>query len=347
MLQGLGERIGARLKEAQMLGHLTMTDAAAEAWGQNYRVLSGERPGLLGAILGRAEAQALRIALIYALLDNKSQIDLPHLGAGLAVVAFCEDSTAQIWGDMIGDSVADTILVALKTAGSAGMPRTHLGALFSRHESSARISNVLSSLERAGQGPADARGRSRGAAMVPHRGNPMSAHRYLDTLNRVAEAHAHAQTAQTAQTGVPRCQIAQNAQNAHAQRPIISVLAVLETRCPEHVPVTRWQQCIDDGRAFLATWGEQAERLGWIARDLFGLFPVPENPHPTFSRLSRYDHTGLIWLLDGCPVIALTEATAAIQTPSGAITIYRKHNKPALGPTGDSLDCLNHSDCDR
>jgi hypothetical protein len=40
----------------------------------------------------------------------------------------------------------------------------------------------------------------------------------------------------------------------------------------------------------------------------------------------------------GRPVVALTEATAAIQNPTGAITIYRRHNKPALAPIGDSLD---------
>jgi hypothetical protein len=118
------------------------------------------------------------------------------------------------------------------------------------------------------------------------------------------------------------------------------VLDVLDGRCPEHVEHDRWRQAVDDGRCFLAAWGEQAERLGWTSKDLFGLFPVPENPHPSFSRLSRYGHTGLIWLLHRCPVIFLTEATAAIQNPSGAITIYRKHNKPALGPTGDSLDDL-------
>jgi hypothetical protein len=115
-------------------------------------------------------------------------------------------------------------------------------------------------------------------------------------------------------------------------------LSALEARCPEIVPVARWQAAVEDGCRFVAQWGEQAEAMGWTARDLFGLFPVPVNPHPSFSRLSRYDHTGLIWLLQGCPVIALTEATAAIQNQSGAITIYRKHNKPGLGPTGDSLD---------
>jgi hypothetical protein len=62
------------------------------------------------------------------------------------------------------------------------------------------------------------------------------------------------------------------------------------------------------------------------------------NPHPSFSRLSRYDQTGLVWLLEGRPVVALTADTAAIQTPTGNILIYRKHNKPGLGPVGDSLD---------
>ena len=68
--------------------------------------------------------------------------------------------------------------------------------------------------------------------------------------------------------------------------------------------------------------------------------PVPGHAEPSFSRLSRYDETGLIWLLQGRPVVALTEATAAIQSSTGAITIYRRHNKPALGPVGDSLDDL-------
>jgi hypothetical protein len=115
-------------------------------------------------------------------------------------------------------------------------------------------------------------------------------------------------------------------------------LSALEVRCPDLVPAARWQAAVEDGRRFLARWGEQADALGWTARDLFGLIAVPEHAKPSFNRLSRYDETGLIWLLQGRPVVALTEATAAIQNPTGAITIYRRHNKPALGPVGDSLD---------
>jgi hypothetical protein len=143
----------------------------------------------------------------------------------------------------------------------------------------------------------------------------------------------------------------QNCQNP----PFWRTLTVLEVGCPDLVSVDRWQQAVEDGRAFLAKWGEQAEALGWTARDLFGLHVPPEKPHPSYSRLSRYDETGLIWLLSGgtAPrggrstsgthrgreVIALTEATATIKNPAtGTITTYRRHNKPALGPEGDSMD---------
>jgi len=117
-------------------------------------------------------------------------------------------------------------------------------------------------------------------------------------------------------------------------------LAALESRRPNLVPPARWQRAIEDGRAFLAKWVGQAEALGWSARDLFGLHQPPTKPHPTYTRLSRYDATGLIWLLDGRWVAALSEDRAAIQSPSGNVTIYRKLNKPALGPLGDSLDAL-------
>jgi hypothetical protein len=115
---------------------------------------------------------------------------------------------------------------------------------------------------------------------------------------------------------------------------------VLEQRCPDHVSMGRWQQAVEDGRRFMARWGKQAEALGWDAKDLFGLASAPAKPHPSYRRLSRYDETGLIWLLCGREVVALTEATAAIQNPTAAITVYRRFDKPALGPVGDSLDDL-------
>ena len=75
--------------------------------------------------------------------------------------------------------------------------------------------------------------------------------------------------------------------------------------------------------------------LGW-RKDLETRLRSGELP----PALGPYDCTGLIWLLQGRPVVALTEATAAIQNPTGNLIVYRRFNKPALGPVGDSLDDL-------
>jgi hypothetical protein len=116
--------------------------------------------------------------------------------------------------------------------------------------------------------------------------------------------------------------------------PYSRTISALEARCPDLVPVDRWQQTIADGQHYLARWDDQAKALGWTAKDLFGLHRPPANPHPRYSRLSRYDEAGLIWLVDGRKVLALTAETAAIQNPSGSITTYRRYAKPALGPAG-------------
>jgi hypothetical protein len=115
--------------------------------------------------------------------------------------------------------------------------------------------------------------------------------------------------------------------------------AFLPLRSPAHISVERWQQTVEDGRSLVAAWGEQADALGWDSRDLFGLDIPPADPHPSYSRLSRYDNTGLCWLLQGKEVIAMTADTATIRNSrTGAITIYRRFDKPALGPVGDTLD---------
>jgi hypothetical protein len=122
------------------------------------------------------------------------------------------------------------------------------------------------------------------------------------------------------------------------QSPYSRTLQALTARCPDYVTAARWQRAVTDSESFVAKWGEQAQALGWAPRDLWGLHQPPEQPAPSYSRLSRYDATGLCWLLDGREVTALSSSIAAIRSATGAITKYRKDNKPALGPVGDSLE---------
>jgi hypothetical protein len=98
-----------------------------------------------------------RIALIYALLDDKTEIDLAHIKAGLAVWEFCEESARQIFGDSLGDPVADTILGALRAAGDAGKSRSEISSLFGRHQTSTQLQTALNLLVQHGRVRSDMR----------------------------------------------------------------------------------------------------------------------------------------------------------------------------------------------
>ena len=95
-----------------------------------YTELSEGRPGLVGALTARAEAQVLRLALIYALADCSEVILRVHLEAALEVSRYCAESASYIFGERLGDPLADEILTALRT-------KAHLIALRSATISSA------------------------------------------------------------------------------------------------------------------------------------------------------------------------------------------------------------------
>jgi hypothetical protein len=86
----------------------------------------------------------------------------------------------------------------------------------------------------------------------------------------------------------------------------------LERECPALILEDRWRQAVEDGWQFLTAWGDQAQAFGWTGQELFGLHTAPERPAANYSRLSRYDETGLIWLLRGRPVIILTATDHAL-----------------------------------
>jgi hypothetical protein len=155
VLTQLGEDVTRALEKARTLGRLTMSDSARIRWERVYPVLSGEQPGLLGAVLGRAEAQVIRLAVIYAALDDSTAIGAPHLEAALAVWEFSETSATQIFGDLVGDAVADAVKDALTGASPNGLTRTEISALFQRHVNSSRLSTALDLLWRLGRARPD------------------------------------------------------------------------------------------------------------------------------------------------------------------------------------------------
>ena len=87
-----------------------------------------------------------------------AEIDEPHLRAALAVWEYCEASAAHIFGNTLGDPVADDIMRALQQAGSDGMTRNTIRDYFGRHQSSDRIGASLALLMGKGLARAEVRG---------------------------------------------------------------------------------------------------------------------------------------------------------------------------------------------
>jgi hypothetical protein len=137
----LGERTGAALQAAQAAGNpaVGMDEQARFLWSSVYPELSRGGTGLLDHVTARAEAQSVRLALLYALLDQAAEIRLPHLEAGLAVWHYCAASARVIFGDLLGEPAADCIMRALRQVAPAGLTRTDINNLFGRHLAAVHI----------------------------------------------------------------------------------------------------------------------------------------------------------------------------------------------------------------
>jgi hypothetical protein len=122
-------------------GRIEFSLAAGSRWDDAYAALSEGVPGLFGQATQRAEAQVLRLAVLYAVLDCSSLIELAHLEAAFAVWRYCSDSARWIFGLRTGNTHADTIIAALR--GNQELTRTQISDLFHRNVASDKISMAL------------------------------------------------------------------------------------------------------------------------------------------------------------------------------------------------------------
>jgi len=161
-LRPLASRLAEVISYTKLVRQIRMQDSTARLWEKVYPELSEGQPGLYGAVTGRAEAQVIRLALLYALLDQDAEISVEHLKAGLAIWDYADASARFIFGDATGDPVKDTILTSLRN-NPDGLSRTEISRLFQGHQKSDRINRTLEDLRQLGRvkkGSIDTDGRS-------------------------------------------------------------------------------------------------------------------------------------------------------------------------------------------
>jgi hypothetical protein len=146
-LQELAAETADAVRKARGVRRVEMSGAARRLWVEVYDELSEGRPGMVGAILARGEAHVVRLALIYALTDGADQITVGHLKAALAVWRYAERSAMFVFGDAVGDPVADDILRELRQR-EDGMTRTEIRQLLGGSYQADRIQAALDLLRR-------------------------------------------------------------------------------------------------------------------------------------------------------------------------------------------------------
>jgi len=135
-------RLGEALSNAKEATLITRDGEARDLWHAVYSDLSEGAPGMVGGLTSRAEAQVMRLACVYALLDVCRVVRRPHLEAALAVWDYCEASTRYVFGSSLGDPVADEIYRLLCTR-PQGLTRTDISRHFGNNREGAQVGRAL------------------------------------------------------------------------------------------------------------------------------------------------------------------------------------------------------------
>lgn len=138
-------KLQSAVEYAKQAGRIEWANETMPLWEQIYPELSEGRQGIIGALTARAEAQVLRLASIYSLLDCSNEISPNHLKAALAVWSYVEASVRYIFQKMAVDPLANKIYKTLVKQ-PQGVTRTEINNILGRNSSSSQISDALAEL---------------------------------------------------------------------------------------------------------------------------------------------------------------------------------------------------------
>jgi hypothetical protein len=127
----LAARLRQIVSNARGRGLLVRSEEAERLWEKHYERLSTHPENLKGALCSRNEAHALRLSVLYALLDDADRIEAHHLRAAIALVDYSEACISEIFADRLGDQDAEKIVGAMK---SGPVTMTDLVNLFGRNK---------------------------------------------------------------------------------------------------------------------------------------------------------------------------------------------------------------------
>jgi hypothetical protein len=145
-MSALGASLRARITEARRVTRIARTAAAAALWDdQLYAEFAGgqqEDNERLARFTARAQPYCLRLSMLYALLDGKREVDVPHLEAAAALVRYSITSVRALLRTP-EDAHLDRLVVALHDVGRQGLSRTEVNHLFAGRLTAPELDDLL------------------------------------------------------------------------------------------------------------------------------------------------------------------------------------------------------------
>lgn len=145
---GLDRLLATALRQARTAGQIKLDPDAREMWHHAYRTLAQPQAGIIGQITARAEAHVIRLALLYALADGKTQIGSPHLSAALALQDYATRSAAWALTGATGQPLAEQIHTIL-TNHPGGLTRSQISQTLNHNQPAGQIDHALQALHAA------------------------------------------------------------------------------------------------------------------------------------------------------------------------------------------------------
>lgn len=142
--------IWQRLHLAHAAGQMRLTAAAGDLWDAEYDRLTEDRPGIAGAITARAEAQVVRLSMIYALCDGRKYVDDIHVQAALALWRYAQASAEFIFSDDVMGNRMDAKIKDILFALPAGMSLTEIHNATGNNHKAAELRSSIQRLVDAG-----------------------------------------------------------------------------------------------------------------------------------------------------------------------------------------------------
>jgi hypothetical protein len=147
-LRPIAEILASNAKRDRSPREMKFAPGTATEWEQAYSSLTLNDAGAVGIVTALAEAQVIRIAMVYALLDGLETINPAHMKAALAVWDYCRLSAQHLFGTGIGDALTEKLFRAL---GEKPLSRTEVHRLFNNHAPADRIDAALANLAKEGR----------------------------------------------------------------------------------------------------------------------------------------------------------------------------------------------------